>query len=59
MEGLMAILLSERIGNQLTSGEQSAPRKPEVEALRGQIQQSLMASSSEGNGPEQEPPVTM
>jgi hypothetical protein len=51
MEGLMAILLSERVGAQLTSGQQTAPRKPEVEALRNQIQQGLMSSSSEGDGP--------
>ena len=44
MEGLLALLLSERMGVQMTNGQQNGgPRRPEVEALRNQIQQGLMA----------------
>lgn len=45
MEGLLAILLSERFGTQLNNGGSNAPRKPEVEALRSQIQQGLAATT--------------
>src|SRR5262245_6517329 len=42
MEGLLAMLLSERMGVQVNSNGDGAAR-PEVEALRNQIRQSLMA----------------
>jgi hypothetical protein len=52
MEGLLAILLSERVGTQLTNGSQhNGPRRPEVEALRNQIQQGLLATTP--------PPITL
>jgi hypothetical protein len=44
MEGLLAVLLSERMGVQLQNGGQSKPR-PEFEALRDQILQTLMTET--------------
>jgi uncharacterized membrane protein YqiK len=41
MEGLLALLLSERMGVQLSGGQSEAPRNPQVEALHNQIRQSL------------------
>lgn len=43
MEGLLAMLLSERMGVDVI-GSNDAPRSTEVEALRNQIRQSLTAS---------------
>lgn len=43
MEGLLAMLLSERMGVDVIGGN-DAPRSTEVEALRNQIRQSLTAS---------------
>lgn len=40
MEGLLTLLLSEKMGVSLT-GQASAPRSPEAEALREQIRQSM------------------
>jgi len=40
MEGLLTLLLSEKMGVNL-SGQPSAPRSPEAEALREQIRQSM------------------
>lgn len=47
MEALMALLLSERMAAQPNTG--SAPRTPEVEAIRTQIQQSLAAKQTTAN----------
>jgi uncharacterized membrane protein YqiK len=54
MEGLLAILLSERFGVQLNNSQASAPRSPEVEVLRQQIQQGLSTSrpTAESSQPE-------
>lgn len=45
MEGLMAMLLSERMGVSLNDGVGSVPAKPEVIALREQIYQGLGQSA--------------
>ncbi len=47
MEGLMAILLSERMGVAVNDSTGSAPAKPEVVALREQIYQGLSAKAKE------------
>jgi len=59
MEGLLAILLSERLGTQLTNGQpQNLSRRPEVELLRGQIQQNLAATApSEVDNLTESPPA--
>jgi uncharacterized membrane protein YqiK len=59
MEGLLAILLSERLGTQLTNGQPQNPaRRPEVELLRGQIQQNLTATApAEANDIIESPPA--
>jgi uncharacterized membrane protein YqiK len=44
MEGLLTLLLSEKLGTNLT-GQTSTTRSPEVEALRDQIAQSMKQSS--------------
>ena len=49
MEGLLAMLLSERMGVDVI-GNNDAPRSPEVEALRNQIRQSLTASMQQSAG---------
>lgn len=46
MQGLLAMLLSERMGVPLT-GERSEARSPEVEALRAQVRQSMQTSTKE------------
>jgi uncharacterized membrane protein YqiK len=46
MQGLLAMLLSERMAVQVT-GERSETRSPEVEALRAQVRQSMQTSSKE------------
>jgi hypothetical protein len=45
-------LLAERFGTELTDKQQNGPRKPEVEALRSQIQQGLAATSSSAGEPD-------
>lgn len=49
MEGLLAMLLSERMGVDVI-GSNDAPRSTEVEALRNQIRQSLTASMQQSAG---------
>jgi len=44
IEGLMAMLLSEKLGVNVT--EQSAPRSPEADALREQIRESMKKPAS-------------
>ncbi len=44
-EALMTLLLSDRMGEQVSSGAHDAERRPEAEALRNQIRQSLLTSS--------------
>jgi len=46
IQGLLAMLLSERMGVPLT-GERSEARSPEVEALRAQVRQSMQTSTKE------------
>jgi uncharacterized membrane protein YqiK len=46
IQGLLAMLLSERMGVPLT-GERSEARSPEVEALRAQVRQSMQSSTKE------------
>jgi uncharacterized membrane protein YqiK len=53
MEGLLGVLLAERFGTELTDKQQNRPRKPEVEALRSQIQQGLAARSSSTGEPDE------
>jgi uncharacterized membrane protein YqiK len=52
MEGLLGVLLAERFGTELTDKQQNGPRKPEVEALRSQIQQGLAATASSTDEPD-------
>ncbi len=47
MEGLMAMLLSERMGVSLNDGAGSVPAKPEVVVLREQIYQGLSTTAKE------------
>ena len=46
IQGLLAMLLSDRLGNVVT-GERSAERSPEVEALRAQVRESMQSSPKE------------
>ncbi len=52
MEGLLGVLLAERFGTQLADDQQNKPRKPEVEALRSQIQQGLAATTASTSEPD-------
>ena len=54
MEGLLTMLLSEKIGATL-SGQAAAPRSPEAEALRQQIRESMQKGDQPQTG---EPPKT-
>jgi hypothetical protein len=58
MEGLLAILLSERMGAQLNAAQMNAPAKPEVEAIRDQIRRSLAAAIPSGDEPAQDAGAT-
>jgi uncharacterized membrane protein YqiK len=49
MEGLLTLLLSEKMGTGLT-GQANAARSPEAEALREQIRQSMQKSDQPGGG---------
>ncbi len=53
-EALLTLMLSERMGEQL-GGQAAAPRAPELEALRAQIQKSLAASVQPVVAPVAEP----
>ena len=46
IQGLLAMLLSDRLGNVVT-GERSAERSPEVEALRAQVRESMQSAPKE------------
>ena len=46
MEGLLTMLLSDRLGNVVT-GERSSERSPEVEALRAQVRESMQSAPKE------------
>jgi uncharacterized membrane protein YqiK len=51
MEGLLAMLLSERMGVQVNGSGNGEGARPEVEALRNQIRQSLMAKEQQATNP--------
>jgi hypothetical protein len=55
MQGLLAMLLSERLGENIVTGPRSAERSPEVEALRAQVRQSMQ--SNPADTPPSQPPA--
>ena len=56
MQGLLAILLSDRMGVQLNTADNSV-RSPQVEALRNQIYASLATSQQDVSAGQGQPPT--